>query len=337
MKILENYQLLKLNTFQIDASAKYFVEVSTQEEIETAIDFAKAKREKILILGGGSNILFTKDFDGLIIKPINSGISVVDEDDINCIIEINSGQKWDCVVSYATENELYGIENLAGIPGDTGAAPIQNIGAYGVEIKDALESLCGFDYKENKWKRLFNHDCQFGYRNSIFKHELKNSFFIYSIRLRLSKENKINLEYSNIKDYFKENLEKISSKKIADVIRSIRSSKLPSPQILGNAGSFFKNPIVTIEKYNLIKKDFNSMPSFIVNNEYCKIPAGWLIEMAGFKGKKFGNVGCYEKQSLIIVNFGKATGLEVLEFSQKIKSEVKNKFDIELEYEVNIE
>lgn len=337
MKILENYQLLKLNTFQINASAKYFVEVSTQEEIETAIDFAKANGEKILILGGGSNILFTKDFNGLIIKPVNSGISMIDEDNINCIIEINSGQQWNSVVNYATEHKLFGIENLAGIPGNTGAAPIQNIGAYGIEIKDALESLFGFDYKEKKWKRLFNHDCQFGYRNSIFKRELKNSFFIYSIRLRLSKENKINLEYSNIKSYFKGNIAKISSKEIADVIRSIRSNKLPSPQILGNAGSFFKNPIVTIEKYNLIKKDFNSMPSFIVNNEYCKIPAGWLIEMAGFKGKKFGNVGCYEKQSLIIVNFGKATGFEVLEFSQKIKSEVKNKFDIELEYEVNIE
>lgn len=337
MNILENYSLINKNTFHVSATAKYFAETATTEEIENIVDFALNRNEKILILGGGSNILFTKNFDGVIIKPANMGIEILEENSEYSLIEIGSGQAWDSVVSFSTDKDLYGIENLVAIPGNSGAAPIQNIGAYGVELKDVFDSLYGYDIVENKWKILSNSDCKFSYRYSVFKDVFKGRFIIYSIRLKLFKEKKVNLHYSNLREYFQDNIESINSKKVAEVIRSIRDSKLPSTDIYGNAGSFFKNPLITNDLYEDLKAEYESMPLFKVDDLNYKIPAAWLIEQCGFKGLKKGNVGCYKNQSLVIINYGNASGNEILDFAMQIRHAVKNKFYIELEFEVNIE
>jgi len=337
MNIQKNYSLQYNNTFNIKAESKFFVEVKSKEEVEYAIDFSLSKNERILILGGGSNILFTKNFDGLIVKLVNSGITIIDENEKSISIEIQAGHLWDDVVNFAIENNYYGIENLAAIPGSVGAAPIQNIGAYGVELKSVVETINGYDLITRKWKTLKNNECNFGYRQSVFKERLKNNFMIYSVILRLSKEKKYNLAYGNLREYFNKNKNEISAKLIASVIRNIRSNKLPDPKILGNAGSFFKNPIISNQKYSDLKKEYYSIPNYPIGNELNKIPAGWLIENIGYKGKRVGSVGCYQKQSLIIVNHGSAIGKDVIAFAEEIKKEVLNKFNIELEYEVNIE
>lgn len=337
MNILENYSLLNKNTFHVSATAKYYAEAATIEEFENIVDFALHRNEKILILGGGSNILFTKNFDGLIIKPINTGIEILEENSEYFLVEIGSGQAWDSVVSFSIDMDLYGIENLVAIPGNSGAAPIQNIGAYGVELKDVFDSLYGYDIHEDKWKILSNSDCKFSYRYSIFKDELKARFIIYSIRLKLFKEKKVNLNYSNLREYFQDDIELINSKKVAEVIRNIRERKLPSTDVYGNAGSFFKNPIIAKELYENLKAEYDSLPSFKIDDFNYKIPAAWLIEQCGFKGLKKGNVGCYKNQSLVIINYGNASGNEILDFAMQICDAVKNKFYIELVFEVNIE
>jgi len=337
MQLLENYSLLKLNTFQIDVKTKYFVRVYDEIEIGEASDFAKNKSLPIFILGGGSNILFTKNFDGVIISPSNTGIKVTDENKDKIVIEIAAGEKWGHVVQYAIDNNYYGIENLISIPGNAGAAPIQNIGAYGVELKDTIISVNGFNIKSEKWVKLSKDECDFNYRQSIFKHDLKNTFLINTITLQLSKIPKVNLSYSNLKDYFTgRDINSLSSAEVASVIKNIRAAKLPDPEILGNSGSFFKNPIISQKLFEGIRQKYSDIPSYIVNKKQVKIPAGWLIEKCGYKGRRIMNVGTYEKQSLIIVNYGNATGTEIIKFAELIKSEVKEKFGIELEYEVNI-
>lgn len=337
MEIKENQSLLNFNTFHVDVHASFLIRINNENEIVESFEFAKAKNLNYMILGGGSNVLFLHDFDGVIFQPVNKGIEIVDENRDEVIIQIQAGESWDDVVRFSIDNNFFGIENLSAIPGSAGAAPIQNIGAYGVEVKDSLISVLGMKISSAKKLILTNQDCEFGYRNSIFKRELKNDFLITSIRLKLSKIPKVNLSYSNLSEYFSsKKMSEISSKEISAVIRKIRESKLPNPEMLGNAGSFFKNPVVSKLKYDELESQFDSIPSFIINENEVKIPAGWLIEKCGFKGKRIGNVGTYEKQSLIIVNYSNATGKEIKSFAEKIRSEVKMKFGINLEYEVNI-
>lgn len=337
MTIHNNFSLKHLNTFAIDVKAKYYVELFTEIEL---IDFLKSyqfKSEPLLILGGGSNILFTKNFDGTVLKNSSRGISVIGENDSDIIIKAEAGEVWEDFVSYCVKNNYYGIENLSLVPGTVGAAPIQNIGAYGVELKDIFDSLEGYIIETAEKKMFRKDECQFEYRNSIFKKELKDKFIITSVTFRLSKTKKFNLTYRALKDYFNNaNIEQLTIEQVSDAVKHIRMSKLPDIHKLGNAGSFFKNPEITEEHLMKLHKQFPDIVSHKLVEGCYKIPAGWLIEKCGFKGKKFGNTGSFEKQALVIVNYGNADGKEIKDYSEKIQAKVFKTFGIKLETEVNI-
>lgn len=337
MRIEKNISLKPFNTFNVDSSAKYFTEVNNHLEFWEVLNNKEFRTEKKLILGGGSNILFTKDFDGIVIKINNSEIALISETDENTLIQVDAGVEWDSFVKYTIDKEIGGLENLSLIPGNVGAAPIQNIGAYGVEIKDFIESVNIILLDNLAEKTLLNEECKFGYRDSVFKNELKNKFVITSVLLKFSKQNKINLSYAPLKNYFVEKSEsEVTSKNIREAVISIRENKLPDPNKIGNAGSFFKNPMIAKNMYEEIKGEYPDLNGYQENNSKIKISAGWLIEKCGLKGKRIGDVGVHEKQALVIVNYGNATGVEVLEFSKMIQSEVENKFNIKLNNEVNI-
>ncbi len=337
MRIEKNISLKPFNTFNVDVKAKQFAEVNNLLELKEILSNKDFNSENKLILGGGSNILFTKDFDGIVIKLSNSEIEVLTETDDSILIQVDAGVEWDSFVKYTIDNGLSGIENLSSIPGNVGAAPIQNIGAYGVEVKDFIESVNVILMDSFEEKTLSNAECNFDYRNSIFKNELKNKFVITSVVFQLSKDSIINLTYAPLKNYFAgKNESEITSRNIRDVVISIRESKLPDPNKIGNAGSFFKNPIITIDKYEKLKAQYSDLNGYPESDSKVKISAGWLIEKCGLKGKRIGDVGVHEKQALVIVNYGNATGVEIVEFSKMIQNEVENKFNIKIINEVNI-
>lgn len=336
MEIKSNYNLSKLNTFGINTNAKFFVEVNNEGELRELFINPIFVENKKFFLGGGSNILFTKDFDGIVVLNKLSGIEIIEEDRENVIVKAMGGEPWHNFVMFAVDNGYWGIENLALIPGTTGAAPIQNIGAYGVELKDTLFNVEAFEI-ETGFKKVFSQEnCKLGYRDSVFKNELRNKYFISAVILKLSKKDKINLEYKILADFLKENnLEVKNPKDISNAIISIRKSKLPDPKILGNAGSFFKNVFVDKIQLQELLIFYPNVPYFEEEN-IIKIPAGWLIEQCGWKGKRLGNVGVHEKQALVLVNYGGATGLEIIELASKIIKSVKDKFNLELTPEVNL-
>ncbi len=338
MKIKENYSLLKFNTFHINASAKYFVEVFSVFEIEEVLRENLIKNIPILILGGGSNILFTKDYDGLVIKNSIKGFKIVSETDNEIFIEAGAGNLWDELVGYCVKNNYSGIENLTLIPGTVGAAPIQNIGAYGQELKDSFYSLKGILFDNLTSKTFLNNECNFGYRNSIFKSDLKNKFAITSVTLKLNKEFYPNLDYSALKEEIKEkNLSKISIGEVSEAVRNIRKRKLPDPSEIGNAGSFFKNPEISHIHFLEIQKKFPSFKGFTQKSGMVKVSAAWLIEQCGWKGKLIRNAAVHKNQPLVLVNFsGNASGTEILYLANQIKNSVKNTFNVILEEEVNI-
>ncbi|MCF6269750.1 MAG: UDP-N-acetylmuramate dehydrogenase [Melioribacteraceae bacterium] len=332
-----NISLKPYNTFNVNAKAKYFAEVNNVSDLKTFLETPLFKNEKRLILGAGSNILFTKDFDGIVLKLNNSKIKLISETDDSVFIEVDAGVEWDSFVKYSIDKGLSGLENLSLIPGNVGAAPIQNIGAYGVEVKDLIESVNIIMLENHEEKTILNGDCSFGYRSSIFKNEFKNKIIITSVLFKFSKRNSINLEYAPLKNYFAEKNEgEITSRNIRDAVISIRESKLPNPNEIGSAGSFFKNPIISKEKYDKLKTEYSDLFGFSESDLNIKISAGWLIEKCGFKGKRIGDVGVYDKQALVIVNYGNATGSEIVEFAEMIKSKVENKFNIKIINEVNI-
>ena len=337
MKLLNDHSLQDLNTFKIDVKAKYFAEiVSVQELLELLADNSWIK-EKKFVLGGGSNILFTKNFNGLVIKNSIPGIKVIEENSDSVVIEAGAGVNWDDLVKYCVDKNIGGIENLSFIPGTAGAAPMQNIGAYGQELSDTFQSLEAASVNSLKLRTFVKNECKFAYRSSIFKQELKNDFIITSVKLKLKKNPSVKSDYVDIRQYLKE--DKISSPTLSDIrkiIIKIRKNKLPDPLVIGNAGSFFKNPIVDIKRFELIKAQHNDVVAFNVDDNSVKIAAGWLIEKCGWKGKRVGSVGTYSRHSLIIVNHNDATGAEVLEFAMRIKEEVESKFGIILKEEVNI-
>ncbi len=336
MNLKKNYSLKSLNTFHVNASAKLFAEVFSTEEIIEAIIYAKSGQEKLLVLGGGSNILFTSDFDGLVIKNSIPGIEYEDKGDY-VLVRAGAGINWDDLVESAVMADYYGIENLSLIPGTVGAAPIQNIGAYGVELKDCFYSLEGVFADSLDEKTFYADDCQFGYRDSIFKRELKNKFIITTVTLRLRKEAEFNITYDSLKKTLQDIENKdLSLRLIRENIINIRRSKLPDPDALGNAGSFFKNPVVSIDKYRDLAESYPDMPSNMLNDESVKLYAGWLIEQAGFKGKRVGDVESYHKQALVLVNHGDADGSTVKKFADEIVHSVADKFGVELKTEVNI-
>ncbi len=337
MEIKENYSLKKHNTFGVDVKAKLFCEAQNEEELWELYSNSKYDGIPKYVIGGGSNILFTQDYDGLIIKNNLKGKKIISEDENSVLIKVAAGEVWDNFVKYCVDNNYYGIENLSLIPGNVGAAPIQNIGAYGVEIKNVFNSLSGINLDKKEFEELGKAGCKFGYRDSIFKNEYRGKFIVTSVVLRLSKIKDLHLEYPSLKSSL-QNIpqENITSRMVRKRVIAIRKSKLPDPKFLGNAGSFFKNPVVDYSKIEEIQKDYPDLPFYKFEDESYKIPAGWLIERCGWKGKRIGNVGCYEKQALIIVNYGGAEGKEILQFTNDIGISVKSKFDIELVSEVNI-
>lgn len=337
MLLHKNHSLKKLNTFGVDVKAKLFTEVFSEDELIDLLSDEKVNYEKKLVLGSGSNILFTKDFDGLVIKLPSSNIEIIHETNDTVLVKADAGVVWDELVKFCVDTNFSGIENLTLIPGTVGAAPIQNIGAYGQELADSFYSLNGVYINSGKEKTFTKSECRFSYRSSIFKEEFKNEFIITSVRLKLSKVPKPNLNYKALSDYLlKKEITNPSIKNISDAVAEIRRSKLPDPVKVGNAGSFFKNPVVNEDLSQKIKSEFPVVPSFPSESGKIKISAGWLIEKSGWKGKRFGDVGTSPDHALVICNFGNATGAEILEFAMRIKEEVSNKFGIILEEEVNI-
>ena len=337
MNIIENYPLLKLNTFGVDVKAKYFISINTVNEL---IELTKTKVFKdlqLLILGGGSNILFTKDFDGLVILNNIKGKEIIDQTQESIFLKIGAGENWHELVMYTVDNGWGGIENLSLIPGNTGTAPMQNIGAYGVEIKETFVELEALEISSGNIVKFNNSDCEFGYRESVFKNKIKNQYIILNITIELKKNPVINVNYGDVKTILEnQNIKNPSIKDVSNAIIRIRQSKLPDPKIIGNSGSFFKNPIVSLNELELIKKKFPNVVSYKIKENEFKIAAGWMIERAGWKGKKFNNYGVHENQALVLVNYGLANGMEIFDFSEKIILDIKEKFGIILEREVNI-
>jgi UDP-N-acetylmuramate dehydrogenase len=337
MKILNDHSLQHLNSFKIDIKAKLFAEIFSIEELLELLSNKNLKKEKKFILGGGSNILFTKNYNGLLIKNSLPGIKVIKENSDSVLIETGAGVNWDELVQFCVDKNYGGIENLSLIPGTVGAAPIQNIGAYGQELADAFQSLEGVFIDSSERKTFLKNDCRFAYRSSIFKEELKNKFIITSVRFKLLKNPAVKTGYGEIKQYLvNEKLSDPNIKDIRNAVIQIRKNKLPDPMLIGNAGSFFKNPIVDKKRFNIIKAVHKDVVAFKMDETSIKIAAGWLIEKCGWKGKSVGSVGTYPKHSLIIVNHNGATGPEVLEFAMRLKEEVESKFGIILEEEVNL-
>jgi len=337
MNIIENYPLLKLNTFGIDVKAKYFTSINTINELIEVTKTNVFKDLELLILGGGSNILFTKDFDGLVILNNIKGKEIIDQNQQSIFLKIGAGENWHELVMYCVDNGWGGIENLSLIPGNTGTAPMQNIGAYGVEIKETFIELEALEISSGKIVKFNNSDCEFGYRESVFKNKMKNQYIILNITLELKKNPVLNINYGDVKAILEsQNIKNPDIKEVSNAIISIRQSKLPDPKKIGNSGSFFKNPIVSLNLLELIKKKYPNVVNYEINENEFKIAAGWLIERAGWKGKKFNNYGIHEKQALVLVNYGLANGMEIFELSEKIILDIKDKFGITLEREVNI-
>jgi len=332
--IRKNISLKKYNSFNIDVNAKEFVEVNSKDEL---IEIANRTKDKnVLYLGGGSNILFTRDFDGIVIHLNIKGVQFEKTNSDETVVQANAGENWNNFVEFCIKNNLGGIENLSMIPGNVGSAPVQNIGAYGVELKDVFLTCEVFNKNDFSIKTYNLEDCKFEYRNSIFK-ENKN-LIILSVRLKLKNKNhKINSSYGGINDELKKlKISKPTIKDISNVVCSIRKRKLPDPKIIGNAGSFFKNPVVKKDKLEWIKKYFNDVPSYKLDDKNYKIPAAWLIESAGLKGKELDGFGIHKTQPLVLVNYGGAKGDDIYKLSLSIKEIIFKIFKIELETEVNI-
>lgn len=334
MEVFRNGSLKKFNTFNVDEKAKVLVEIDRVSDLFTFLT-KENQKDKMLVLGGGSNILFTKSYEGIIISLKNKGIELIDEDENNILVEISSGESWNDFVVWAVENNFGGVENLSLIPGNVGAAPIQNIGAYGVELKDVFHSCKGIMLDTLNEFEFTKSDCEFNYRSSIFKSTLKNKTIITSVKLNLTKsKHNFNIDYKELKENLLDT--ELTIKNISDQVIQIRKSKLPDPKIFGNCGSFFKNPIINISRYESLLNKFPDIPFFKIDNNNYKISAAWLIDQSDFKNKKVKNVGVYSNQPLVIINHGNAKGKDILDFAKEIKETVIGNFDIELEEEVLI-
>lgn len=334
MNIQKNKSLKNLNTFGIDAKAKFFVELNSKNDFLKLLELLK-KHPKYFVLGGGSNILFKDDFDGLVIKPELKGLRIIEKNK-SWEVYAQAGENWHEFVKFTVDNSFYGLENLALIPGNVGAAPVQNIGAYGVEQDEYFLELEYYDFNSNEFKRIRNEECCFSYRDSIFKNSLKGKVIITEVVYELKKKFIPCLKYKELKDIiFKNHITAFNQKDVFETVIEIRRNKLPYPDELGNAGSFFKNPVVNSSTLKKLQSKFPEIKSFPFNQEF-KLSAGWLIDKAGFKGFRIGDAGVSDKHALILVNHGKATGEDIYSLSEKIIKSVKDKFDVLLEREVNI-
>jgi len=337
MDILKNISLKPFNTFGIDVNARFFCSVKTIQELQQLLQNPHFSDLPKLILGGGSNLLFTKAFDGLVIKLELKGIKAIKEDENHVWLQVGAGENWHEFVLHTISAGYAGLENLSLIPGTVGAAPLQNIGAYGVEVKESIEQLEALEVKNQQLHHFRNQECQFGYRLSIFKKELKGQFIILNVTFKLNKKTNFNISYGAIQDTLNEmQIEQISAKAVSDAVIKIRQSKLPDPAIIGNAGSFFKNPYISLNQLNNLQQSFPDLPFYPQSEKLVKIPAGWLIEKSGWKGKQLGNAGVHEKQALVLINKGNATGIEVKKLAEEIQSSVDDLFGIKILPEVNI-
>ena len=344
MEIKQNYNLSKLNTFGIDVNAKFFAEINQAEELPQLFSSKEFKENEKIFLGGGSNVLFTRDWNGIAILNKLKGIKILEEDAKSAIVRAMGGEIWHDLVEFAVARGYWGIENLSLIPGSVGAAPMQNIGAYGAELKNTLESVEAYEVATGKKNIFSREECVLGYRDSIFKNTHKGRYFISAITLKLNKNGEGNTTYKILKDYLEKNNTTVKSPKdISDAVAAIRRSKLPDPKEIGNAGSFFKNVFVTAVQLKNLQINYSEI-SFFEEDDKIKIPAAWLIERAGpstklgtsWKGYREGRVGVHEKQALVLVNYGGATGAEILDLAKQIISSVKEKFGLNLVPEVNI-
>lgn len=342
MQLQQHVTLYPYNTFHIHATARYFAAFTTLDELQEALDIFQTQQptntlQNLLLLGGGSNILFTKNVDGLVLKNELSGIEVIDEDETFYYVKSAAGENWHQLVMYCVENNYAGMENLSLIPGSVGASPMQNIGAYGVEVKDIFHQLEAYDLYEKTVVTFGLHDCHFGYRESVFKHRYKGRFVILNVTFKLRKEPLFNISYGAIKEELdKMQVTMLSIRHISQAVINIRTSKLPDPAIIGNAGSFFKNPVIDNAHFLELKKVYPSIPGYTAGELHTKVAAGWLIEQCGWKGYRNGDAGCYSKQALVLVNYGNAGGEEIFNLSTAIIQSVQEKFEIMLEREVNI-
>lgn len=336
MHIQNNISLKPYNTFSIDVLAKHFVSVKNLDELKAVLELKDYPNK--LILGGGSNMLLTKNQDALVIHVNLKGISIISEDENTVIVKANAGENWHEFVLWCLKHDFGGIENLSLIPGNVGTAPIQNIGAYGVELKDSFVSCEGLSLITNTVKSFSKTECDFGYRNSIFKQQEKGKYIITNVTFKLSKKpHKLNINYGSIVSQLDSmGIKNPTIQDVSKAVIAIRKSKLPNPKDIGNSGSFFKNPVVSKTHYNNLLENFPEIPSYSIAEDEIKIPAGWLIEKAGFKGKRFGDYGVHKNQALVLVNYGNAKGSDILNLSKLIQKTIKRLFNISIEAEVNI-
>ena len=336
MQIQHNISLKKYNSFGIEAFAKHFASISNIEDLKTILQLNEYKNR--FILGGGSNMLLTKNIDALVLHINLKGITIVSEDDTSVIVKANAGENWHEFVLWCIAHDFGGLENLSLIPGNVGTAPIQNIGAYGVELKDTFISCETLDIDTHKTKSFNNSECKFDYRNSIFKQDLKGQQIITSVTFKLSKLNHVlHTNYGAIALQLETmHVTNPTIRDVSNAVIAIRDSKLPNPKDIGNSGSFFKNPVISMKNFEDLKLNFPEIPGYPISSDTIKIPAGWLIEKAGFKGKRFGNYGVHDKQALVLVNYGDAKGIDILKLSKTIQKTIKRIFHIAIEAEVNI-
>ncbi|MDP5120990.1 MAG: UDP-N-acetylmuramate dehydrogenase [Spirosomaceae bacterium] len=334
--VAKGVSLKSYNTFGLEATADLFTTISSTEELKSILHNADYKHIEKLYLGGGSNVLFTKDFAGMVILNRIKGITVANEDENYVWVNAGAGESWHELVLFCVANNYAGMENLSLIPGTVGAAPMQNIGAYGVEIKDIFESLEALNLATHETEIFDAAACKFGYRESVFKHEAKGKYVITNVTFRLNKTPNFHVEYGAIKDTLEEmGVTDLSIKAISDAVIKIRQSKLPNPAEIGNAGSFFKNPEIPKTQFTALKGLYAEMPSYPINESTVKVPAGWLIEQAGWKGKRFGEIGVHAKQALVLVNYGNGKGDQIKALASDIQASVNEKFGINLTPEVN--
>lgn len=335
MNIQENISLKPYNTFGIDVNAKQFVEISNFKQLLEL--YTEGLLNNILVIGYGSNMLLTSDIDKLVVKISTKGKEIISEENNRVIVKSDAGEDWTEFVLWSIDQGLYGLENLSKIPGNVGTSPIQNIGAYGTEIKDTLYKLEAFEIATGKTKTFYNSDCNFAYRESIFKKEEKGNYIITSVYFELKKQGNLNINYGAIKAMLDEKeIKNPTPKDVSDCVIKIRTSKLPDPKEIGNSGSFFKNPVISAEEFRLIKQEYPDAPSYTLDNGNKKVPAGWLIEKSGWKGYIKGDAGVHKNQALVLVNYGNASGKDILNLASDIRDDIYNKFGINLEIEVNV-
>ncbi len=332
----ENYCLKRYNTFGVEAKAKFFISFKSTAELKNIIESEIYINNKNFILGQGSNILITKDYDGLIIHNKITGIRILEENKNNILVEVGAGVNWHEFVTWSVEKELSGIENLALIPGTVGASPVQNIGAYGMEVKNSITKVHAFEIQKGKNKIFSNKECKFKYRDSIFKNKLKDKIIITKVEFKLLKNAINNTSYGNILEELNALNIKPSPKNISQAVINIRNRKLPNPTELGNSGSFFKNPIVSSIKFKNLKRKFPEIVGYKISESETKIAAGWLIENAGLKGYRQGDAGVHKNQALVLVNYGTASGKDIMHLAQKVQNIIIKKYGVHIIPEVNI-